>query len=153
MAVIQNVQECQKAITNLRSEIEQNEAVITCQNNLPTLIADSSQLVVLLQNPIANSIKYRSQKRPVIKICAIAKENSWQFSVTDNSIGVEPKYQQRIFQIFQRLHTQEEYPGTGMGLAICQKIVERHGGIIWVESQLNCGATFHFTLFARSCSP
>jgi light-regulated signal transduction histidine kinase (bacteriophytochrome) len=142
----------EQAIANLRSELEQNEAVITCQDKLPTLIADSSQLVVLFQNLIGNSIKYRSRAQPVIKIAAIAKGNCWQFSVTDNSIGIEPKYQQRIFQIFQRLHTQEEYPGTGMGLAICQKIVEHHGGTIWVDSQLNCGATFYFTLLTRSCS-
>jgi light-regulated signal transduction histidine kinase (bacteriophytochrome) len=140
----------EQAIANLRSEIEQNEAVINCQDNLPTLIADSSQLVVLFQNLLGNSIKYRSQAQPVIKITAIARENSWQFFITDNGIGIEPKYQQRIFQIFQRLHTREEYPGNGMGLAICQKIVERHGGTIGVESQLNCGATFHFTLPARS---
>lgn len=136
----------EQAIANLRSEIEKNEAVITCQDNLPTLIGDSSQLVVLFQNLIGNSIKYRSRSQPVIKITAIARENCWQFSVTDNGIGIEPKYRQRIFQIFQRLHTQEEYPGNGMGLAICQKIVERHGGTIWVDSQLNCGATFYFTL-------
>ncbi len=141
----------EQAIANLRSEIEQNEAVITCQDNLPTLIADSSQLVVLFQNLLGNSIKYRSQAQPVIKITAIARENSWQFFITDNGIGIEPKYQQRIFQIFQRLHTREEYPGNGMGLAICQKIVERHGGTIGVESQLNCGATFYFTLPAPSC--
>jgi hypothetical protein len=140
----------EQAIANLRSEIEQNEAVITCQDNLPTLIADSSQLVVLFQNLLGNSIKYRSRVQPVIKITAIAEENSWQFLIADNGIGIEPKYQQRIFQIFQRLHTQEEYPGNGMGLAICQKIVERHGGTIGVESQLNCGATFHFTLPAHS---
>jgi hypothetical protein len=140
----------EQAIANLRSEIEQNEAVITCQDNLPTLIADSSQLVVLFQNLLGNSIKYRSRVQPVIKITAIARENSWQFFIADNGIGIEPKYQQRIFQIFQRLHTREEYPGNGMGLAICQKIVERHGGTIGVESQLNCGATFHFTLPARS---
>lgn len=143
----------EQAIANLRSEIEQNEVIITCQDNLPTLIADSSQLIVLFQNLLGNSIKYRSLAQPIIKIRAIAKGNSWQFSVTDNGIGIEPKYQQRIFQIFQRLHAREEYPGNGMGLAICQKIVECHGGKIWVDSQLNCGATFYFTLPARSSSP
>jgi PAS domain S-box-containing protein len=138
----------EQAIANLRAEIEKNQAKINCQVNLPTLIADFSQLVVLWQNLISNSIKYRSSVPPVINIEAQHQENYWQFSVSDNGIGIEPKYQQRIFQIFQRLHTQEEYPGTGIGLAICQKIAERHGGRIWVESQLDRGATFHFTLSA-----
>jgi PAS domain S-box-containing protein len=140
----------EQAIANLRAEIEQNEVIINYQNNLPTLIADSSQLIVLFQNLLGNSIKYRSVAQPVITIAVMLRENSWQFSVSDNGIGIEPKYQNKIFQIFQRLHTREEYPGTGMGLAICQKIVKRHGGNIWVDSQLNCGATFYFTLAAIS---
>ena len=136
----------EQAIANLRSEIEKHQAVVTYCSSLPTLIADSSQLVVLFQNLISNAIKYHSQAIPLIKINAERQEDSWQFSVSDNGIGIAPQYQQRIFQIFQRLHTQEEYPGTGIGLAICQKIVERHGGQIEVYSQLNKGSTFYFTI-------
>ncbi|AFZ37200.1 multi-sensor signal transduction histidine kinase [Stanieria cyanosphaera PCC 7437] len=136
----------EQALANLRAAIDYNQAIINCENNLPTLIADFSQLVVLWQNLISNSIKYRSLQQPVIIINVQAQENYWQFSISDNGIGIEPQYQKRIFQIFQRLHTQEEYSGSGIGLAICQKIVERHGGRIWVESQLGRGATFYFTI-------
>ena len=136
----------EQAIANLRSEIEKQRALVTYCHSLPTLIADSSQLVVLFQNLISNAIKYRTAADPTIKINACRRGDNWQFSVSDNGIGIEPKYQQRIFQIFQRLHTQEEYPGNGIGLAICQKIVERHGGEIKVDSQLNLGSTFYFTI-------
>ncbi len=137
----------QQAICNLQSEIDSNDATIVIDENLPILIADFSQLVVLFQNLISNSIKYRRQEVPPhIVIKADIKETIWQFSVADNGIGFEAQYQKRIFQIFQRLHTQDEYPGTGIGLAICQKIVERHGGNIWVESQPGCGSVFYFTI-------
>ncbi|MDJ0687598.1 MAG: PAS domain S-box protein [Xenococcaceae cyanobacterium MO_188.B32] len=136
----------EQAIANLRSEIDKHQAVVTYCSNLPTLIADSSQLVVLFQNLISNAIKYHSQAIPSIKINAERQGDYWQFSVNDNGIGIAPQYKQRIFQIFQRLHTREEYPGTGIGLAICQKIVERHGGQIEVNSQLNKGSTFYFTI-------
>lgn len=136
----------QQAIANLRSEIEKHRAVVTYCTNLPTLVADSSQLVVLFQNLISNAIKYHSSAIPLIKINTLRQGDYWQFSVSDNGIGIEEKYQKRIFQIFQRLHTLEEYPGTGIGLAICEKIVERHGGQIRVESQLNKGSTFYFTI-------
>ena len=135
-----------QAIANLRSEIEKQQASVTYCHNLPTLIANSSQLVVLFQNLISNAIKYHTKAKPIIKISACRQGDNWQFFVRDNGIGIETKYQQRIFQIFQRLHTQEEYPGTGIGLAICQKIVELHGGKIEVDSQLNRGSTFYFTL-------
>jgi PAS domain S-box-containing protein len=140
------------AIANLRSEIEKNQVIITFENNLPTLIADFSQLVVLFQNLFSNSIKYRSEERLLIKVSATYQQDCWQFAVSDNGIGIEPQYQQRIFKIFQRLHTQEEYPGNGIGLAICQKIVECHGGKIWIESNLGDGATFCFTLPVKSHS-
>ena len=136
----------QQAISNLQSEIELNRATIVTNQNLPTLIADFSQLVVLFQNLISNSLKYRRQIPPHIEIQAQLQGTIWEFSVTDNGIGFEAKYKKRIFQIFQRLHTQEEYPGTGIGLAICQKIVERHGGNIWVESQPGDGSVFYFSL-------
>ncbi len=136
----------QQAISNLQSEIDATGAIIVADNNLPTLIVDSSQLTVLFQNLIGNSIKYRREITPHIEIKTQIQKTSWQFSVTDNGIGFEPKYQKRIFQIFQRLHTQDEYPGTGIGLAICQKIVERHGGNIWVKSQPSKGSVFYFTI-------
>ena len=135
-----------QAIANLRSEIEKHQAVVTYSDRLPTLVADFSQLVVLFQNLIGNAIKYHSSATPSIEINTQRQGNYWQFSVSDNGIGIEPQYQKRIFQIFQRLHTQEEYPGTGIGLAICQKIVECHGGQIRVESQLNKGSDFYFTI-------
>lgn len=136
----------EQAISNLRSEIEKHQAVVTYCANLPTLVADSSQLVVLFQNLISNALKYHSQAIPYIKINACRQGNNWRFSVSDNGIGIDLQYKKRIFQIFQRLHTQEEYPGTGIGLAICQKIVERHGGYIEVDSQLKQGSTFYFTI-------
>jgi PAS domain S-box-containing protein len=136
----------QQAIANLQSEIEINQAEIICDSCFPKAIADYSQLVVLLQNLLENALKYRRSVPLIIKVKVQRNGQHWQFSVSDNGIGIEPQYKQRIFQIFQRLHTSDEYPGTGIGLAICQKIVERHGGKIWVESQLDRGSTFHFTL-------
>ncbi|MDJ0679599.1 MAG: PAS domain S-box protein [Xenococcaceae cyanobacterium MO_167.B52] len=136
----------QQAISNLQSEIDANNATIVVADNLPALIVDASQLTVLFQNLIGNSIKYRRQIPPHIEIKVQKQEKIWQFSLADNGIGLEAQYQKRIFQIFQRLHTQEEYPGTGIGLAICQKIVERHGGEIWVESQPGHGSVFYFTI-------
>ena len=136
----------QQAISNLQSEIDANHATIVVPDNLPALIVDASQLTVLFQNLMGNSIKYRRQIPPHIEIKAQRQEKIWQFSLADNGIGLEAQYRKRIFQIFQRLHTQEEYPGTGIGLAICQKIVERHGGEIWVESQPGHGSVFYFTI-------
>ncbi|MDJ0648575.1 MAG: ATP-binding protein, partial [Xenococcaceae cyanobacterium MO_188.B19] len=136
----------QQAISNLQSEIDATNTTIVIGDNLPALIVDASQLTVLFQNLIGNSIKYRRQIPPHIEIKAQMQEKIWQFSLADNGIGFEAQYQKRIFQIFQRLHTKEEYPGTGIGLAICQKIVERHGGEIWVESQPGHGSVFYFTI-------
>ena len=142
----------QQAIANLQSEIEANKVKIDYEPNFPVLIVDDSQLVVLWQNIIENSIKYRRPEPLVIEIKIASQPDYWQFSVADNGIGLEAQYQQRIFQIFQRLHTQDEYPGNGIGLAICQKIVERHGGKIWVQSQLGRGSSFFFTIPRRSYS-
>lgn len=133
------------ALANLRRRIAENGAVVS-RDELPTVMADSTQLMQLFQNLIGNAIKFRSDQAPEIHIGAQRLEDAWLFSVRDNGIGLDPQFSDRIFVIFQRLHTRDEYPGTGMGLAICKKIVECHRGHIWVESQLGQGATFYFTI-------
>jgi chemotaxis family two-component system sensor kinase Cph1 len=134
-----------RALANLRGRISESGAVIT-HDELPTVMADSTQLMQLFQNLIGNAIKFRSNQPPKIHVGASRLEDAWLFSVRDNGIGIDPQFSDRIFVIFQRLHTRDEYPGTGMGLAICKKIVECHRGHIWVESQLGQGATFYFTI-------
>ena len=113
---------------------------------LPEIVADSTQIAHVFQNLISNSIKFRSEEPPEIHISAKQEGDQWLFSVKDNGIGIDPKYSERIFEVFKRLHKREEYLGTGIGLSICKKIVERHGGRIWVDSELGKGSTFHFTL-------
>jgi two-component system, chemotaxis family, sensor kinase Cph1 len=134
-------------LLNLKIAIEESGARVT-SDALPTVKADMLQLTQLFQNLIGNAIKFRSDKPPEIHISAGRgpRENEWQFSVRDNGIGIAPKDFDRIFLIFQRLHTREKYPGTGIGLALCKKIVERHGGRIWVESEQGKGTTFYFTM-------
>ncbi len=134
-----------RALTNLRKRISETGAVIT-HDQLPTVMADGTQLMQLFLNLIGNAIKFHSDKAPEIHIGASRLEEEWLFSVRDNGIGLDPQFSDRIFVIFQRLHTRDEYPGTGMGLAICKKIIECHRGRIWVESQLGEGATFYFTI-------
>ncbi|NJK68291.1 MAG: response regulator [Microcoleus sp. CSU_2_2] len=136
----------EEACANLQLAIGKKQATVT-SGDLPVVVADRSQLVQLFQNLIGNAIKYGGVDRPIIVRVSVALQgNSWLFSVEDNGIGIAEQYQKQIFQIFQRLHTQREYSGTGIGLAICQKIVERHGGRIWVESEPDRGATFYFSL-------
>jgi len=134
-----------QALANLKVAIEQSGAVVT-HDPLPTVMADKLQLIQLFQNLIGNAIKFHVEEPPRIHVSAELKGNEWVFSVRDNGIGIDPQYAERIFVIFQRLHTREEYPGTGIGLAICKKIVERRGGRIWVESQPGTGSTFYFTI-------
>jgi light-regulated signal transduction histidine kinase (bacteriophytochrome) len=108
--------------------------------------ADSTQFTQLFQNLIDNALKFRKNEPPRVHVTAQPDDDHWLFSVRDNGIGIEPEYADRIFVMFQRLHGREEYPGTGIGLAICRKIVERHGGQIWVESEPDKETTFFFTL-------
>ena len=133
---------------SLNTLIEENNAKITC-DPLPEVYADPKQIDRLFQNLIGNAIKFRKQEvPPKIHISAKKEEltNEYVFSVSDNGIGIEPQYKDRIFTIFQRLHTRQEYTGTGIGLAVAKKIVERHGGRIWVESEYGKGSTFYFSL-------
>jgi light-regulated signal transduction histidine kinase (bacteriophytochrome) len=110
------------------------------------LPVDESQIVQLFQNLIGNALKFRSERPPHVHIDARPGEGRWVFRVQDNGIGIDPQYFERVFQVFQRLHTRTKYPGTGIGLAICKKIVERHGGKIWVESRPGQGSTFCFSI-------
>jgi chemotaxis family two-component system sensor kinase Cph1 len=137
-----------RAVSNLRQRIAETGATIT-YDPLPTVMADGTQLIQLFLNLIGNAIKFRSSQPPKIHIAAERLEDEWLFFVRDNGIGIDPQFSDRIFIIFQRLHTRDEYPGTGMGLAICKKILECHRGRIWVESQLGQGATFYFTIPVR----
>ena len=139
----------QKALSNLQLLIEENNATVLVRS-LPLIVGDESQLIQLFQNLIDNAITYRSDSDPLIEINAIADEQQWLFSVKDNGIGIDPKYSRRIFEVFQRLHSKDKYSGTGVGLAICKKIVERHGGNIWVESKLGVGSIFWLTLNKRN---
>ncbi len=134
-----------RALANLRMAVEESGATVT-HDPLPRVLGDASQLGQLLQNLIGNALKYRGEKPPQVHVGVARQDGAWLFSVTDNGIGIDPKYHDRIFLIFQRLHTREEYPGTGIGLALCKRIVERHGGRIWVESRPGGGATFSFTI-------
>jgi PAS domain S-box-containing protein len=136
----------QHALLNLRGAIEES-GVLATHDVLPTVMADEIQLVQLFQNLIGNAIKYRGSKDPRVHISAAkSSRQKWIFSVQDNGIGIESQYFEKIFGMFQRLHRREDFAGTGIGLAICKKIVERHGGRISVESQLGQGSTFRFAL-------
>ena len=133
------------ALTNLQVAVDESGAVIT-HHPLPVVMADASQLTQVFQNLIGNAIKFCSQELPRIHVAAEPRGNEWLFSIRDNGIGIDPQYHDRIFDMSQRLHSRTEYPGSGVGLAICDKVVKRHGGRIWVESQTGKGATFYFTI-------
>jgi light-regulated signal transduction histidine kinase (bacteriophytochrome) len=134
-----------KAVANLQMAIDESGATIT-HTDLPTVKADESQMVQLFQNLISNGIKFCENTKPEIHIEARQENAELVFSITDNGIGMNPENKERIFEIFERLHNRGKYSGSGIGLASCKKIVERHGGHIWAESEPQKGSTFHFTL-------
>jgi len=140
----------EQTLGDLSVSIAETSALITA-DPLPTVQANGQQMAQLFLNLIANAIKFRGEATPKIEVKAELQDKEWLVAVRDNGIGIKPQYAERIFEIFQRLHSREKYPGTGIGLAICRKIVERHGGRIWLESQLGQGTTFYFTL-PVSCS-
>ena len=132
------------AIANLRGAIEESDAAVS-RDPMPTILADS-QIGQVFQNIVGNAIKYRNQSPPEIHIGADKKKGEWLFWVRDNGMGIDTKHRERVFVPFQRLQTEKEIAGTGIGMAICKKIVEHHGGRIWVESELGKGSTFYFTI-------
>jgi PAS domain S-box-containing protein len=135
----------EQALKNLQAAVEESGAQVT-YDPLPIVKCDRAQITQLFQNLVGNSIKFRSGQPPRIHVGVERGPSEWVFSVKDNGIGIDPQYADRVFEIFQRLHTRREYAGSGIGLAIAEKIAERHGGRIWVESKLHQGATFFFTL-------
>ena len=136
----------EKAVANLTAAIDESGAVVT-RDTLPVAVpADASQLLSVFQNLIGNSIKYHSDQPPCIHVSAEETGPEWKFSFKDNGIGIDSEFTERIFQLFQRLHNKTHYAGTGIGLAVCKKVIERHRGRIWVESEPRKGSTFYFTL-------
>ncbi|MDQ3582381.1 MAG: PAS domain S-box protein [Pseudomonadota bacterium] len=133
------------ALARLRAAIAESGAAIQ-SDPLPTVMAEPTQMTQLFQNLVGNAVKFRGDAPPAIHIAALRLAGEWRVSVTDNGIGMEPEYADRVFRVFQRLHTRSEYPGTGIGLAICKRVVERWGGRIWLESAPGRGSTFHFTV-------
>ena len=141
-------------LESLQATIQAQAADVTVEMPMPVVVGDATQLGQVFQNLIANAIKFRHPDRPPrVRVAAVESQTEWEFAVRDNGIGIAAEYFERIFIIFQRLHTIEEYGGTGIGLAICKKIVERHGGRIWVASEVGEGATFHFTIPKKTRGP
>ena len=138
-------QVAERALFNLGPAIEESQAVVRV-SDLPTVAADATQMTQVFQNLIANAIKYRGDESPIVEVSATERESEWEIAVKDNGIGIPPEQQPRLFNMFVRLHTREEYEGTGIGLALVRRIVERHGGHIWVESDGKHGSTFRFTI-------
>jgi light-regulated signal transduction histidine kinase (bacteriophytochrome) len=134
-----------QVLADLETYIRESEAVVT-HGSLPTVAVDPLQVAQLLQNLVSNAIKFRGPDGLRVHVSAEQRNGEWIVAVQDNGIGIDPQHSERIFQVFQRLHTASEYPGTGIGLAICKRIVERHNGHIWVESQLGQGAKFCFSI-------
>ena len=134
-----------RVLHNLKTLIEDNNAIVT-YDPLPLIYANEYQMVQLFQNIIGNGIKYHGENKPKIHISVEKEDEEYIFSVKDNGIGIDQQHLERIFTIFQRLHTREEYAGTGIGLAITQRIIQQHSGKIWAESELGKGTTFFFTI-------
>ena len=134
-----------QALSNVEIAVNENNAIIT-HDPLPVVWGDAGQLTQLFQNLIDNAIKFHGEEAPRIHVSSGLRGSEWVLSVRDNGIGIAPEYFERIFLLFQRLHPRQKYPGTGIGLAICKRIVERHGGQIWVESKPDEGSTFCFTI-------
>jgi light-regulated signal transduction histidine kinase (bacteriophytochrome) len=135
----------EQALKNLQVAVQESGAVVNW-NGLPTVMGDPSQLTQVFQNLIANAIKFHGSETPMIQIDAEEKDHEWLFAVTDNGIGIPAENREDIFVIFRRLHTRTEYAGNGIGLSICRKIIERHGGRIWIEPKAEHGCLFKFTL-------
>jgi signal transduction histidine kinase len=134
------------AVRNLKATIEETGAIVT-HDPLPTVMVDPTQMTQLLQNLIGNAVKFRREgDTPRVDVSARRDDDEWRFAVRDNGIGIDPQYFDRVFTVFQRLHARQEYDGSGIGLSICKRIVQRHGGRIWIESQPGTGSTFFFTL-------
>ena len=137
----------EQAVKNLRAAIEQSGAVVNW-SDLPAIMADRSQLTQVFQNLIANAVKFQASDKPVIQINAQRRDHEWILTVSDNGIGIPEENWKDVFVIFRRLHSRSEYPGNGIGLSICKKIIERHGGRIWIDAQPNPGCCFRFALAA-----
>ena len=130
---------------NLAISIAENNVMIS-HDPLPSVFVDKNQMVQVFQNLITNAIKFHGQNPPEINISTQKDKNGWIFTFSDNGIGIKPEHQKQIFEVFKRLHTREQYPGTGIGLSITKKIIKHHGGKIWVKSELGKGTTFYFTI-------
>jgi two-component system, chemotaxis family, sensor kinase Cph1 len=134
-----------KVLTNVQTIVAETNATVTC--SCPVKVtADPSQLTQIFQNLIANAIKFHAEEPPRVEVRGEDRNGEWIFSVKDNGIGIEERFKDKIFVMFQRLHTRDKYPGTGIGLAICKKIIERHKGRIWIESIPGKGSTFYLTI-------
>lgn len=144
-AEVESEEALSQAVENLLPSIREAKAVVT-HDPLPRVNAEACLLAQVFQNLIGNALKFRGEEPPRIHVSARREGGEWVFSVRDNGIGIDPRHAERIFVIFQRLHAREKYPGSGIGLSICQRILSRHGGKIWVEPALGRGATFRFTL-------
>jgi light-regulated signal transduction histidine kinase (bacteriophytochrome) len=146
--LVDSVEVVQFVLEKLQYPLEESQAEVVL-GKLPFVMADRDQLIQLFQHLIGNAIKFRGRDPPYLKIDVRRQNEMWIFSVQDNGIGIDPEHTDQIFLLFERLNTQDQYPGVGIGLTVCKKIVERHGGRIWVESQFGQGSTFYFTLPIR----
>jgi len=135
-----------QALANLSLAIEDSKATFTVAENMPRVSVDAPLMVAVFQNLIGNALKFRGERPPEVTVSWADAGDQWEFSIADNGIGIEPEYADRIFVIFQRLHPKDAYPGTGIGLAMCRKIVEYHGGRIWLDTSVDSGTVFRFTL-------